>query len=305
MITVRKDMSILYLLGLWIIYVVVYALVKTSGSQLAGVLAFGSSFFLGCITIGYAIWLWIKSDGKAKKIFRLISWSFLCMFLLALVYKIIFNVLHITHDSVSSTLLSSYNLPYIGYLVFGFLALSRLFPKIKLYDKKITNIIMQIPVVISITILSVMFFLSFKISNTSGFSLANFYDVLELVLQLATFVVAILCLSVSRNRGVFYLSLSYLFFVIPDLIMNVHIFSQVYGLGSVLETGWFLAWVFGMLGLIDFKRSSSYKTQPSEWTYANDSIRSQTVFWVLMVCFLSVLMSFLIGFFLPTNLSFF
>lgn len=303
MITKNNNLSIFYFLGGWLIYVFLYTALKLSESTWTGILAFSSSFISILIALWFAFWLWRHSEGKSRLFFGFLTISTIGTMLDVLLYKITYNVLHIPHGSAPLALSIADNVAYLTGVIFQLLALGSIFPRVKLYQKKLANIFTYAPIVVVVSALSIMFFLSNQLNFQMN--LDGIEDFVELFLQLAGFVVVILCLAIAKNKGVFYLSLAYIMKLVTDLIISTGMFSQAYGIGGVVETGWFLSSLLGIYGLYYFKRSETFKENSLEWVHVQDSIKSQTIFWNLAVCFLSLAASVAIGYLLLPKSIFF
>jgi len=282
-----NNLLLFSLVGCWVIYTILYVVLKNLGLSLSGVLSSVIIVILDLAGFYYAFWLWKSAKGRARKIFGFFAISCIAALIADFIYFVLYNILHLSHEGISTWLLSTYNIPTILFLIFRFLAFGSILPQIKFYQKKIANFLIYTPIVIAITVISAMFFLLSKF-NYQVFSVAKFYDWSEMILQLACFVIALLCLVVAKNRGVFYLAMAYLIDVLAELIMNTNLFSQSYGTQSLIETLWFLDSVLLIYGLIYLKQSGTYKESPLSWTYANDSLKSQTTYWCMVVGLLTV-----------------
>ena len=134
--------------------------------------------------------------------------------------------------------------------------------------------------------------------------LYNFYNLVQALLQIAGFVAAILCLAITKNRGIFYLAVAYLVELTGDVILNFGIFAQSYGMGSFVETFWILGLLLRVYGLANFKREKSFKFSPREWVYKLDDLRSQVVLWIVAIFIVGVYtVSFLVYLNFQTDLA--
>lgn len=287
------NLPILYFVSGWIIYAVIYVLLKGFNATWAGILSFSTSLMFITISLSFYLWLYKHSTATSRRVFLFFAVS--CVFILfdCLIYKISYNVLHIAPGVQSGLLSFLDNLAYMGFLLCQSIAFFVLLPKIRLYKSKFLNILLYFPIVVIVAIISTMFLLSSGSGKFSNFSLSKFYDLLEMILQLTGFIVAIFCLIVAKNKGVACLSLAYLAQVVVDLLLNTNVFAQTYGQGAFIETGWFLSGLFGVYGLIYFARSGIYKIASTDWVYSHDSIKSQTIFSNLIAYFLTISIIFL------------
>ena len=103
-------------------------------------------------------------------------------------------------------------------------------------------------------------------------------------LEVIGFSIAAICLAISRNRGVFFISLGFLIACGSDLIIDYGIFSQKYGIGSMIETLWVLFYLFLIYGAVNLKQTGAYLNEPQSWVSATDSIKTQTTFWCFILC---------------------
>lgn len=274
--TKNSNWSILYFIGAWILYLAIYETLRSFVDHNTWAGWFGfivSDVIFSLIPSAYALSLWHRTTDKTKNFFGLISIAFISNFLVACIYTSIFSILHISHDNVHELLLASYNIPYIIVLLSFFLAFGNVFSKAKIYTKKRGNFFSYVPVIVIITVIITLFFSSHS-ANPHSSTLGKFYDISDLVLQLAGAIIAVLSLIISKNKGLFALALGYTVFIVSELIMNVDAFGQSYWTGSFLETMYFLSCVLSIYGLVYFKKSSTFQQNPIEWTYSKDSIET-------------------------------
>jgi hypothetical protein len=265
----NNYLAILYAVGAWFVYWAIYELLRsvTNHDTWAGWFGFVvSDIIFSLIPCAFAFGLWRKSSGKTKSFFGLLSLAFISNFVVACIYTIFFSILHLPHKNVHGLILASYNIPYIVVLLSLFLAFGNVFPKAKIYAKKHSNFFLYAPTVIIITIISTLFFTSYSAHTNSDSSfLSKFYDIADIALQIAGVITALLCLIVSKNKGLFMLSLAYTVFIVSELIMNVAIFGESYWAGDFLETFYFLSCILSMYGLSYLKKSNAFQQDLVEW----------------------------------------
>lgn len=281
-----------YFVGIWIIYAVIYTIFKSQNLVYAGVLSFSASVIFLPLVLGYSVWLLKSSHDKAKKFFSLLFLSFLLIFVCDFIYKLTFNILQIPLANVSAFPLFSINLTYAGFMLLQIFAFFTIFPKEHFHGKKAQSYITQITILM-FAMLSIMFFFAFK-TNTHDFNANTLYNLVELILQLTCFIMTILCVATSRNKGIFLISLGCLVGNATNLIINTDMVLHSYNIGSFFESFWILRYLLIIPGLIYIKNNDIYNQNTSEWLYANNSLRSQMVFWSLMFCMISTILTFAI-----------
>lgn len=266
------------------ILVLLFVILKTTpitqnlARYFLSVLVIGS----GAVSASLACILAYKNyRNESKKFFLFLAISLVCALVLHFAYHISYNILKLDSRSQSLLLSSSINLPWLGYLIFQFLAWTSLLLKSgnKTSLKKF-NIYAPIGIVI-LTILSVFYYvLKMKIWHTQN-SVVEFYDATGSIFQISSFIAALLCLAISKNKAIFYISLGYLIAMIADIVLNFDIFSKSYGMGSIFESLWFVKEIVISYGFIIFLRTGTYKASPKDWLSELNSIRTQFAAWIL------------------------
>ena len=279
----NKNLVLFSFIGCWILYATLYMVLRGTAPVWNGVLSTVAIITLDIAGLGYSLWLWKNTKGASKRIFGFFVISCACAITADFIYQLLYNIAHIPRDNIPIFLLSSYNLPTVAFLFFRLLIFTNI---AKIYTKKILNIVIGVPIVITTLAIGAMFFLSSNLS-IAHFSVNKFYDVIEMPLQMMGFVAAILCLAIAKNKGVFYISIAYILDAITELTMNANILSQSYNTTSLVETLWFLDSLLLVYGLFCLKHSGTYKDNPTVWTDTYNSVKSQTTLWSLMFCLLA------------------
>ena len=274
------NLMLLYFVGCWVLYAVIHIILKNGTSSWNGVLATTTIISLDVAGFVYSCRLWKVASEVSKRIFGFFVVSFFCITISDLIYQPLYGILKIPRNEVSIVTISIYNIAYIFCTFFRILAFGSI---INLARKKTVNSFTVILPVVVITVMTAMFFVLASSFDYDSFSLDKFYDLIELILQSACFIIVLFCLGLAKNKGVFYLSLGYLLDVVANLVMNANLFSQLYNTTSFAETLWFLDSVLLVYGLIYLKQNNGYKDD-SEWTHSYNSIKTQTAFWSLIFC---------------------
>ena len=267
---VKKNYGPLLFLLLWGVYSFIYYYLKQDPvlKNFLGWTSFSTSAILTFIAVTYSLILWQKSTGRAQRIFGFFSVSLLCIFITNLIYQILFNVLEVSHDSISNIVLSSYNIPYLVFLFLQLLIWLMFITKIRFSQGKVKGLSLYIPIFIIVLAFSLFFLFPFN-WNLKNISLADIYNIVSLFLQIAGCLAAFLCMFAFKNRGVFYLALSFVIISGTDLIMNFDFFSQSYGVHSLVEVGWILGVFFRIYGLFTIKKHKYYDVLPENWVYVD------------------------------------
>ena len=257
----------------------------------------------GLLSIYYSIWFWRNSESTTRRILAYFALSFCCSISLALIYKFIFNVLQIPHSNVSELLASLYNIPYMGTMAFQLLAWGSIL-YLNNAESDSRRLFLYTPVIIiSLACLSLFFFI-FDTFNTQHWIEGSFlhvsYDFVEALLQIASFATALLCLAVTRSKGLFYIALGYLIIIAVDITMNFGIFAQSYGTRSFVEKFWILGVWLRVYGLVHFKKENAFKLSPKEWICRLDEPRAQGILWTPALLITGVYMMFALIYFVPT-----
>jgi signal transduction histidine kinase len=291
----QKSCSVFYFIALWLLYAVTYALLKNNGlDNSAGWFSFITPLILDTISVAYAWWLWKNATAHAKRIFGFFLISFIAALLLGLTYQIPFGILRIPHHEISNSILLLIDIPYIIFLAFQLAAFGAFFPVTHPHRKKISYLFIYLPIFSVVAILGAMFLITFQVS-TQAPSLEKVNRTIELILQSTGFIVAIFCLNTTKNRGLFYLASSHAITLATSIIINTSVLSITFGTGHWLETLWILGTVLRIYGLVSFKKDNSYATQPNEWTYGGNNLKSQVIFWSLMTGLLAIGVGFFIA----------
>jgi len=280
----RTGLMFFYFVICWAAYASLHTVLKSNAPLWNGILSAVALIGLNTAGLIYSFGLWKASEGLTKKIFGFFAASFVFVIIDCLIYLPAYNILMIPQDQVPTVLVSIDNIAYIFYAVFRVLAFGLVLSQITTHQKGKPSLVTSAPVVIIIAVITSMFFLSFGLRHWHDFSLYKAYDFAEMVLQVISFVMLVICLVVAKNKGVLYLALGYLLCILTALIMNVKLLSQAYNVSSFVETFWFLGISMLVYGLIYFKKSLLYKEEPAKWVDASDSIKIQTTLWSIMLC---------------------
>ena len=293
--------SMPFILALWGVFIVLYVLLKlVPADDYSGWVGF--LYYMVVITTStcYAIWAWRNSEPTAKRIIGYLALSFFCILCTALVYQLVFNVLRIPHSAMSNLALSLYNVPYTGFLVLQLLGWGGILYINNKGKSGLSPTLYTPVIIISLSCLS-LFFLIFGAFNLQNWSEGRFllssYDLIQAFLQIISFSVAILCLSITKNKGIFYIAISCLLITAVDTVLNFGIFSQSYGTGSILEIFWILGCLLSVYGLVSFKKEGAFKSSPKTWMYKLDEPRAQKILWAVSY--------FIIGAYIASTLAYF
>ena len=302
----RLLSSMTFILILWGTFVALYTFLKfVPAHDYSGWVGFSYYTIVFTTSAYYATWLWKNSDSTTKRILGYLALSFYCILSTALVYQFVFNVLRIPHSAMSNFLLSLYNVPYTGFLAFQLLTWGGIL-YINNTGESSRRPFLYIPVIIiSFACLSLLFFIfdAFSIQHwMEERFLHRFYDLVQAILQIASFLAAVLCLAIIKNRGLFYVAISCLLITAVDTVLNFGILAQSYGTGSILEVFWILACLLSVYGLINFKKDESFRLSPKEWVCRLDDLRSQNTLWTITNFVLGTyIVSFLVYFTFPAG----
>ena len=147
-----------FILGLLGALVATYMALKIlSTYDYSGWVGFSSSVIFGIISIYYSVWFWKNSNSTTRFVFGSFALSLICVLCDATIYKFIYNVLHIPHSAISNVLLSSYNIPYTGFLIFQCLGWSVILSTNSV-EKGRQRLFLYVPVTIILLACLVLFF---------------------------------------------------------------------------------------------------------------------------------------------------
>lgn len=265
---------LLVITGIWLLYTVLFLFLKSHGSQMEiapHFIPFLLLIMFHLVAIIYSVWLWKNASISARYAFLFLILAFCCVIVDSSIYNLTYNFLQIAKSQAPFFLVTLDNLTFIGYLAFMLSFFIYVLPKDKIKNKLW---------IVSAAIIVLAFFMIsfFTQSQTSGPLTYRFYSVIETFLDLTGFVAAILCLSLSKNKGLFFIALGHAIGMVVDMIFDFNLFAQSYNIGSIVETLWIAVWLCQVYGLICFKNSLSYKESPQSWVSAPNSIRAQSTF---------------------------
>jgi len=299
------NLPIVFIVACWIVYAFLYVILKSSETTkiFAGYLELIIMVVTDIAAFIGSVYICKIAIAQTKRIFVFFALAFGFVIIDDAIYNFIFYVLKMPHSELSNLVLSSYNIPYLLFLIFQVLFFISIFVYAK-FSKIKANMGLLIPVVATGIILLFVFF--FSINWKEGqLSLGGFYNVSDDVLGAVRFVVAALCLAVSRNRGLTYLFFGTLLAGIVNIILDFGFFTQDYHTGSVLETLLALSSVFQVYGLFYLIKTKSYLLQPQQLIFEPDSIRTQCAFWGFLICVMSLSVFLGVSIFLQQGSLFF
>lgn len=264
----KKNLTPIFIILAWGIYGLIYFYLKKlyTNYNFDGWTSFFITVIVTYIGIHYSLTIWLKSSNKkTRQLFGLFALSIIYGFIANVIYQTLFNVLDVPKDSLSIMVLSSYNIPHISLIMLQSLVWLMLLQKIKLGK---SNFIPLYLIVITAA-LCFSFALSFHSSsrNIMPFDWDGSYNLIELFLEITGFLSALICFIFAKNRGIFYLTLSFLLIMGTDIAINFGFFSKTFGASGMIETGWVLGVFFRIYGLYVINKTKLYKTLPETWVY--------------------------------------
>ncbi len=281
---------------LWAVIVASFVILKQQAlydSYAGGLLIL--ILILDMVAIGYTVWLWRHAVGKTKLIFALFALSFVCLFMNDVINNVAYNIMLLSHSQVSVDVRFLDNLAYLGCLFFQLLAWAILLPRVRAFTGKEKKLLLYIPLgIIIIAGLLVILLVSSLYSWTTDSMWMIIFDKLGIIFVVGGFVLALLCLATTKNKGLLIIALMYVIGMSSDLLMSFTLFTQQFVLGSFLESLWILLLLLTIYGFYQFKISATYTTDPKSWVYELNSIRVQTVFWTFAICILVLAIFFLL-----------
>lgn len=284
----RKDgKNLVLILAVWFIYAMLYVELKAYAPDqiYSGILQASGSVLTIAVTTIMAFWLWNNAPAESvtKKIFAFYLFSRICIIFDEVIYNYFYNIVHVKSGQLSDFWISTYNIPYLGWLIFMFLVFVSIVPKIKASIKTKFNFALYIPFAALAISLIFTFLLNFTmLANES--SLAKFYDVADSVLQLSNFILALVCFAMAKNKGLFYFSLGYVVTVAADYSMEAQLFSQHFRVGSFMEMVLTLGTLLIIYGLYNFKKSGNYKEDAENWVTKVNNLKPQLTLWTFFFC---------------------
>jgi len=273
----KREPSLMPWLMVWFCYMAFYEITKLFNvtNFISGWLMFFGGFATSMLIGGYSAWFILRTSSKIRLTFILLLISSLFLLTNGSIYHYLYNVLHFTRAQVSITLFSTYNLLYLGYLITQVAVWISILATLPPQERRSTFFCVPATVIVLAAFLIYIFAVQW---NITSFSLIGFYDGLDEILQLFSFVAAALCLITSQNRGLTYLALGYLIVRIAGFVMGFRFFAQAYGSGSIAEAGWLLGDVITIYGLYLIKKTSVF-LQNTPWVAIPSTTRSQIAFW--------------------------
>lgn len=243
--------SVLSWMIVWIVFMIIYTFSKSYGSIVSGGIMLFGNITLDILMFFYAFWLWKHSTLTAKLIFGLFALSFLFLLGTALFYHTLYDILQIPRAHVPLSVIFFYNTLFSGYLVCQLLAWIIALSAIKSPEKKSFSLYIPVAIVTIVTFFIYIFAASW---HANLFSWLGFYDIIQPIFEVSSFIAAALCLTVSKNKGITYLALGYLIIMSAEFFLAFNLFSQKYGIVSLAETFWILGFLFTTYGFINIKK---------------------------------------------------
>jgi signal transduction histidine kinase/FixJ family two-component response regulator len=190
--------------------------------------------------------------------------------------------LHLQHANTPFIFVFIDNLAFSGYLLFILLAGIQVFREFK---KQIKNIEIYIPIFLIFAMIFLA--LSFLTQKTSDPFFDRLFSILESFLCYGGFAITIFCLAISKNKGLLYTSLGFGIGISSDFVINYGLFSQKYGISSMLETSWIITLLFIIYGLSRFRDNKAYQENIGSWISEYNSLKAKCA---LFVFFFSILL---------------
>lgn len=212
---------------------------------------FAAHIIVDLIAIIYSFYLWKNAPTKSRAMFAFLALAFSCSIFDNTIYNLTYNFFQISKSQAPFLFVTLDNIAFIGYLMFMLFAVIYVLPKNKIKNKLW---------VISASVIILVFFAVslFTHPQTNSYFSYNLYFNLETFLDFMGFSAAILCLAVSKDKGLFFIILGHALGRAIGLIMDFNLFSQGYNMGSIMETLWIAERMFMIYGLMCFKSSLSY-----------------------------------------------
>jgi hypothetical protein len=288
----NRNLSILYFVGIWIIYAISYYLLKNHSlhKEYAGFLSTAGDTTLNITMIFFSLWLWKNAVKEAKRPFGFFVLSFSFVIIPNALYQILFNVFHLNapYFSMANTQLIMHHIMYAFCLIFEFAAWISIVAYIfSVHSKSKYKNYSLVAVVVGLVLASFLAVFMWKGSHAE-LSSSKYFEIYVTSFYVINFILATLCLAVCKSRGLFYLSLGYLVIIGADLVMAFGFMSQHLGTGSIFDTSWFLGLLLVLYGMLSFKKSGDYKFAPAYWLSSPNSIKTQSAVWSFVLCTVSL-----------------
>lgn len=244
------SLSIIGIVILWFLYTFSYLALKQYHILYAGYLSFIGEVGLDIVAAVLAFYLWKKTTGPEKIVFALFSISFLLAAITDISYNINTNILGITN--FTNIIDSTFDIPFLGFLIFQLLAWIVIFLKIETTQNKgiLFSSIFTIAILVLIIFGIFLFHTLWKAQNTH---LVETYIAIDTVLQLLTLIFIVPCLIIVPNNQIRQVAVGYIIIMLADLIVHFEVLTRILKESSLLETLWILGLlfiVFGLYGMI-------------------------------------------------------
>lgn len=273
----QRSFSIVPWVVVWVVYLIGCELLKFYDETrlFAGGIVLLAAVATDLLLLGYALWLTLHATAKARLVFGLFVAS--CLFLLGLdvIYHSLYSILQIPRTQVPVFWLSTYNILYLMclFLQIGMWAgiLSTLTPQ----ERKTALFCVPFTVIVLVVLMVYIFAAQW---GPAHFTLINFYDGLDEILEWFGFVAATMCLLTAKNKWLTYLALGYLIIRSTGFMMDFRFFSQTYGSNSIVEALWVLGAIFMIYALAFIKKDGLHSLE-NPWVELPLSLRSKIIFW--------------------------
>ncbi len=212
-----------------------------------------------------------------KRLFRLISISFIFAALADSTYNIFYNALGL--PILSTLACSIFEAPFLAFLLTQLIFWSELFSQSNNTHFK-NKKILYVPFLLSTTFIMLIFifFIHWKIEFSS---ISGIYQLCDTIIESVCFALISFCLCTAKNKNILYIASGFLTVIASDYLIKVGVIENSIYPNSIFE----LAWIMGLISIYHgiFKISKTNFTEDI-WCYPINSIQSQFAIWNFIAC---------------------
>ncbi len=276
-----------------------YKKLATDGEYL-GILTLLGESFLDLLIFTVSLKLFLNGSKQIKGIFKYFLLSFLCAFFADFSYNLILNILSISQ--FSGLLQSIFDVPFLLFLIFQLIAWLKI---VRMLELKLTidfKLFAALPILMA-TIFIFFVFVFIPAWKIQIFSIPWTYQVIDSLIEIATYAVLLVCLGASKNKAISLMSLGSLIVIASDFSIRYNQILNVLYPNSFFEITWIFGLVLFSVGVSQANRQDDFDVVQN-WFSKPDSIRFQITSFSFSLCIFSISFIFLLIYYFSSSHEF-
>ncbi len=270
----------------WVIFFSLYSILKNISwtERYSAYFPLIGETGLDAVAVILTFKLWKKNTHiPHKKLFLILSISFVASFMADLIYNVVLNLFNFKYENM--IIVTLFDTPFALFLLLQLIVWANLIllNKNVLSNGKNT---FYIPNVILSVLMFIMFMfgISWKINY---FSAIGLFQSIDTILEVSGFALATICLARAKNQLIKFLTIGYLIIVSSDFIIRYYVVSGSIPYLSPFESTWVLGFLIICVGCylsLKEKNNEDFRLLPV------NSLQSQITIWSLILWLGSVLL---------------